>query len=241
MRSWYSASKPVEMPAEPVVTSQRPLKKRKKNKQLASTEPAVLNPYTPLSTYSSVESHPNRFYVKSPAYAPPSPVPAAASDYGSYGEDWDEEEEDDYDYPEEWYDQSYALSAPEAGPSRYPESAHVQSARDAPTQRSNTNGISGVGPPAFASRPAAPVSAMEAMNNAMTAQYWAGFWMGVTQAKSAETAPSQQIVRRPAPGSTAQADAEFAEGTRADRRGGPSNLFVTKQRFSRPSATSFTR
>ena len=211
-----------------------PNKKRKTNANTAQTKdnpeagPLITNPYAPIAA-SNRQNNPSK---KSPAYIPPSPPPQREIE-----EEEDEEAEDEgYDQSEEWYDQSYALSAPPGEPHHATQSQ----------QESGGMGHGTFGPPAFGTQSTAEVSIMEAVGHAMTAQYWAGYWMGVAQAKSTSQAstPGRQLVRSQNEGQTSvsapQAEVEDDRGVRSNGQilgNTPSNVFVTKQRFSRPGPT----
>jgi hypothetical protein len=56
--------------------------------------------------------------------------------------------------------------------------------------------------PSFGVQSTGLVSAMDAMGYAMTAQYWAGYWMGVAQAKTTSgpdgTMPAHEVAIEPA-------------------------------------------
>jgi hypothetical protein len=66
-------------------------------------------------------------------------------------------------------------------------------------------------------QPAANVSRSEAISNAMMAQYWAGYWMGVAEAKIDTGIESNKV----------------EPGTRATGQGEPPNVFITRQNFGR--------
>jgi len=92
----------------------------------------------------------------------------------------------------------------------------VRTSAVAPEPRSGSSSMIGV-------QATVGISADDALVYAMTAQYWAGYWMGVSQSKSSSSI-SPQAAQMADPVLT-------APGVPA---GGSSNVFVTRQQFYRP-------
>ena len=84
--------------------------------------------------------------------------------------------------------------------------------------------------PDFGVQPTGQVSEDDALRHAMTAQYWAGYWMGVARSKSA----SNDVVLPPR---TMQADGheEREQPTAA------TNVLITRQQYHRPAVEHLRR
>lgn len=89
---------------------------------------------------------------------------------------------------------------------------------------------------------------MDAMGYAMTAQYWAGYWMGVAQAKTASV--SQQVDHRQhqtnhniqTKGLEGNGISAVQAGpTQQDGEEEPSNVFITKKQFHKPTGNGLKR
>jgi len=100
-----------------------------------------------------------------------------------------------------------------------------------------------MGGPAFGVQPTTDVSAFDAMGYAMTAQYWAGYWMGVSQAKLQAPPPASDLERNGFNQNTGQGRIRPSEqGERVERpmapggqEGEPSNIFITRRQFGKPN------
>ncbi|OXM76123.1 hypothetical protein C364_06227 [Cryptococcus neoformans Bt63] len=212
--AWYTASAPA-VPVEETSSTAPPKKKRKTAKK-----PNAVNPYDPINTtYASTDngagpSAPsliNRNGRASPIYQPPSPGGLNAAEqaqveadeqavedaeWGDVEENWDEEDEEE----EDWEVEDYTYPR-QAGPLQ-PQPA--------------------LAAPAYGVYPAAGISRDEALGHAMTAQYWAGYWMGIAQTKETE---GEQKSRRKVP----RPD-QAAVGEEQEKQ--PSNVIVTKHQYS---------
>lgn len=153
--------------------------------------------------------------MTSPAYMPPSPT-VAPSRPDPHGQS---NRSDDYDV-------SYDLAA--AGPSEQHPTPSMTSVPNIQFSGGST-----------LIEPTGQVLAAEAMSLAMTAQYWAGYWMGVAQTKldskplasaagvsGAVAAPRHQNMGDPVAHSDEEGfDLEHGSSQR------PSNLIVTQRQF----------
>ena len=239
---WYSASQPAEAAPIPTSTVKEPAAKKQKTKRAG---PSSANPYAPAAS-----SHQQAETPASPSYTPPSPRANGETQYDdAIAEYANAPEGTGYDDAEEWYDESYALSAP-AESSAQAQQQHRQVAQAGSGATAPVAGMGGNHGPAFGVQPTGDVSTFEAMNHAMTAQYWAGYWMGVAQAKAQATnTPTQpaavatstnqrNLIRR--------SDVQGQGRIRRRDAGGegenepvapeePSNVFITQQRFGKTS------
>jgi hypothetical protein len=234
---WYSASaskaalNPAQAgPSQPATKKRRILSKREK----AVAETAATNPYDPIAYNTSPRAHFTS--PPSPSYVPPSPGAGA------------EDEEDD-NGDEGWYDESYALSqnAPQYDPSG------SSAAYAGPSGNSSSNAMGVYPAPSIGVQPATEVNTFEAMSYAMTAQYWAGYWMGVAQTKAAAPTPAQlpsNAIHQAAPGPTRRsaptrriAQPEVEEGAAAHEAdpAQPSNVFVTRKQYGVPNVNGLKR
>ncbi|WWC66170.1 uncharacterized protein I206_100071 [Kwoniella pini CBS 10737] len=168
--SWYSASLPENQPEAEASTSTsiqttQNTNKRRRTKKLSDSNinGDVLNPYAP---QESIDRR------ASPIYQPGSPNnrpidlgPLDSSDE----EDDEEEEEDEYDEDAEW-------DLP---------NGHNQNNLN-PIKSNNQGGGGGYDQlfPSLGVYPPGGINKEEALGYAMTAQYWAGYWMGVAQSSS---------------------------------------------------------
>ena len=228
---WYSASgpkasdKPAQAgPSQPAAKKRRILSKREK----AVAETAATNPYDPITYNTSPRAHFTS--PPSPSYVPPSP--------GAEGQD-----EQDEDGDEGWYDESYALS--HNGPHMDDPGPEASLAGPSVTAGSTLNAMGVYPAPSIAVQPTTEANTFEAMSYAMTAQYWAGYWMGVAQAKAAAPPPTQTpsrpvrppaapLNRHPAPARRiAQPEVEEGAAASGAEVARPSNVFVTRKQFGK--------
>ncbi|WVQ92384.1 hypothetical protein IAS59_006193 [Cryptococcus gattii] len=215
--AWYTASAPAA-PVEETSSAAPPKKKRKTVKK-----PNAVNPYDPVNTtYNSAGNGAgpsgtaikNRNGRASPVYQPPSPgglnaveqaqveadeQAAEDAEWGDVEEYWDEEDEEDEEEGD-WETEDYT----------YPRQAGPVQPQSAPAA------------PAYGVYPAAGISRDEALGHAMTAQYWAGYWMGIAQTKEAEEKKRRRKTPRP--------DKTVVEEEQEQQQ--PSNVIVTKHQYS---------
>ncbi|XAO27143.1 hypothetical protein I312_105985 [Cryptococcus bacillisporus CA1280] len=212
--AWYTASAPAA-PVEETSSAAPPKKKRKTVKK-----PNAVNPYDPVNTTCNSIGNGagpsgtaliNRNGRASPVYQPPSPdgqnaveqaqveadeQAAEDAEWGDVEENWDEEDEEEGDWETEDY--------------TYPRQAGPVQPQPAPAA------------PAYGVYPAADISRDEALGHAMTAQYWAGYWMGIAQTKEVEEKKRRRKPPRP--------DKAMVEEEPEQQQ--PSNVIVTKHQYS---------
>ncbi|ORY23348.1 hypothetical protein BCR39DRAFT_590986 [Naematelia encephala] len=202
--AWYKASftgTAAQLLSEqhmPQLSDEPPSKKpRRENKKSRHQAIDPSNPYTnggSSSRYNSNREHQQQ-RGPSPTYAPLSPTMGPASPpWAANGNENENEvgDEQDIQYGETGMDDEEEEDIQE--PATYPAG------------------------PNYGVQPTGNVSADEAFSYAMTAQYWAGYWMGVAQTKSKPTGTSTTRV------------AKFAEG---EGSGGPTNVLRTRRQFWR--------
>jgi hypothetical protein len=160
---WFSAPEPL-LPApqeeEPDVPIPRPKKRpKKRDHHSTSSDHVISNPHTSAAAVINQAEQ----TPASPQYSPPSPDSAGSSD---------------------------------ADLSRIPFSAHIndEDRGEGPSVsmlRPSEPALKQYPPPPapISIAPTATVTAGDALSYAMTAQYWAGYWMGVSQALQHTGAP----------------------------------------------------
>ncbi|WWC86463.1 uncharacterized protein L201_001340 [Kwoniella dendrophila CBS 6074] len=189
--SWYSASEPTEIESNQAQAqaqaststltqtsnSYQPSNKKRKIKQNENV--AVQNPYAPSTSTSTSNSNPNsRKRNTSPKYQPHSPTSGMNGDLldDDDEEEDDDDDDDDYDHYEEdneEYDEDEEWQIPNGWNSNDNIQNQQQGGRGAYDQLFPSLGI----------YPTNQINKEEALGYAMTAQYWAGYWMGVAQAQ----------------------------------------------------------
>ena len=200
----YSPSGPAQQQAQqPPAKRQRRDEGRRTN--LYAPLPGARVAYVPFARPRASLPQAREEREASPAYAPVSPrlsnghgAQNGNDRYGEgegqsehagfvgHGEYLNGEDENDFDGDEGdgdgegWYDESYTLSQAPAPPSNHPFGA-----ASAPAP-----GPAPIAAPSFGVQDTSSTSIPEALSYAMTAQYWAGYWMGVAQAKVPPVAPA---------------------------------------------------
>ncbi|WVW82561.1 hypothetical protein I302_104572 [Kwoniella bestiolae CBS 10118] len=257
--AWYSASlpDPTEVEAEASTSTStstpaypnpqqningnsQPNKRRRLKTSQNKYDTSLPNPYLPSTSNSTSTSQPQR--RGSPSYNPGSPPSRPIPQLDEQESDSEEEEEEEYDEDAEW----------DLPPS-------MSNYQDLNQQQYN-NGAGGNDQlfPSLGVYPPGGVGKEEALGYAMTAQYWAGYWMGVAQS-GAIPAQKQQVngdgndvghsqdgrpseIRRGKRRATRQVEFDLDEDDEEDGlvepsvdqalvNGQPSNLKITKKRF----------
>ncbi|KAK8866148.1 hypothetical protein IAR55_001299 [Kwoniella newhampshirensis] len=217
--AWYSAynHKPEPQPSASTSQSQPPTKKRRTKGPKSTNGPSIPNPYAVATTQPKSQPRGEGRRAASPTYAPTSPRPGGVEEDA---EGYYEVDENGEGYEDE--DPNWGLSGAEE------EDEYRVEDYTSPNgvEVSLTNGM-GTGPgPSIATQAMGNTSRDEALGYAMTAQYWAGYWMGVAQARGEpSTAPPQAIVQ-PTVGAAARQG--LAHGSDEIGRDG-SNVFITKK------------
>ncbi|OCF74047.1 hypothetical protein I204_05897 [Kwoniella mangroviensis CBS 8886] len=182
--AWYSASLPTEteVQAEPSTSTQTQVKmngnangnqsqsnKRRKTKRTNLYDTNMPNPYLPsTSTSTSTSTDPSQpTRRQSPSYNPGSPSSRPIQVIDSDSDTDSEEEYYDEDEEEEEYDEDAEWDLP-------------------PQQQQQQQYGSGYDQlfPSLGVYPPGGINREEALGYAMTAQYWAGYWMGVAQSQN---------------------------------------------------------
>nr|XP_031858063.1 uncharacterized protein CI109_006505 [Kwoniella shandongensis]KAA5525135.1 hypothetical protein CI109_006505 [Kwoniella shandongensis] len=231
--AWYSASSASASTSQP--QPQPPSKKRKTQK----SKPVITSSNIP-NPYATTSNTPAQGRATSPTYAPTSPRAAGAGSGVQVGHDeegfydangngegyeeedpnWGQEDEEDEDEDDGWDIEDYT----------YPQGEQTSTA-NASGAAAAVGAGSGVGP-SLSVQPSSNVSRDDALGYAMTAQYWAGYWMGIAQARgesSAQPTQSQSHSQAAAvePTTTATTERDINESARG------ANVFVTKKQHSK--------
>ncbi|WVR06087.1 hypothetical protein IAU60_003115 [Kwoniella sp. DSM 27419] len=248
---WYDASLPVaESSAQAQQPQQTPVSKKQRTKGKRAGAVAdqaigvgavdVPNPYA-----GPVKRSEKR--AASPSYQPPSPGAGSFAD--AVGAE-DAEEEEDYDEEAEWGEADWQVE------DYYPDHEDDPAGEDEDEGGHNhpmdaSYGGYGPGLPGVGVQPAQHVSREEAIGYAMSAQYWAGYWMGVAQARAQApqpTAPATMAVQAGPSRPQRKRRREDVEPITAVaneeellNRQDVTNLFVTQKHFDRPAITGLRR
>ncbi len=198
-------AQPTAGPSEPP-PPKRPRKEKRPPKQnIPDAEQPRSNPYVS----PSVSNRPTTINGRaSPLYAPGSPLAQAASSAWTQA-NGHPEANGHYDHAD-GYDQPNGVSGTSPSSSQ-------------PTANPQVN---------FGVRSTGDVSADDALGFAMTAQFWAGYWMGVASTKTALPMPSEVLPGR----EVGPTNIGEPEQTRR-----ASNVIVTRQQFYRPPADGLRR
>ena len=197
-----------------------PLKRPRKEKRPIQDKHPRSNPYAPQHPQPTEQSISND-RRQSPSYAPGSPTgQSKAPDWSrSNGHTTVHDNTNGgtdggpYDLAND-YDQPVAVTAHPASAAAVPPTTNPSSL--------------------FAVQPTDQISADDALSYAMTAQYWAGYWMGVSRAKTSTSTSNVQVPQGQQLPAAESGVHENQEGTR-------SNIFVTRQRFYRPAPDGLRR
>ena len=160
MIRWYGAPQAVQ-PVEPPAPAARPPKRQANG---TAKSPFPVNPYDPGLSASQAGPSTTRPGRSSPTYNPPSP-PAEGGEL-----DPQAQPANGYD----WNGDDWAGAA-----TADPAASGSQGLIGGPAGQTPDYGVENT----------AGISAEAAMGYAMTAQYWAGYWMGVAQARSHPAPP----------------------------------------------------
>ncbi|ODO05839.1 hypothetical protein I350_04900 [Cryptococcus amylolentus CBS 6273] len=204
--AWYTASTPVVQ--NPPAAAAPPKKKRKTNTN------KTINPYDPAATayisqtnVSTPISGPSNANARaeSPSFQPPSPGGTEDADAKRAEEDAEDAE---WGYVEEDWEEE---EGDWEGDGQEWEGEAAQGAPQAP--------------PAYGVQSADGVSREEALGHAMTAQYWAGYWMGVAQAKGGESAkPRRRKCKENGSG-------ERELGATSSEQAPPANMIISRHQY----------
>ncbi|WVO16835.1 hypothetical protein L204_104521 [Cryptococcus depauperatus] len=206
--AWYTASVPPVNAAEP----ETPAKKKRKTKQSTA-----VNPYDSINTYSpSIPALPaepsdraNRRSVESPRYQPPSP--------GGMLEVVDEAAADaEWGEVEEVYDEDH-WEAEDESPYKSEEQVRPQD---------------------YGVYDTTHMSREDALRHAMTAQYWAGYWMGVVQTKSESDRSGRQNQGQSKSVTSFLGKSQGANGGPHEKRRRSTNLYINRQPYSNTNGLS---
>ena len=244
MNSWYTASytkSAAELTAGEVTTHEdptasRPTPKRSKKENGRPTQHngKSTNPYTSYSSSRPNGTEASRPRRTSPTYAPQSPPqnPALV------------QPQEQWDHPEEWYDQSYDLEDihDATGPS------HPRPSTSAVPLDHQAVSLAHAAP-SLSVQPTSGIDRDTALGYAMSAQYWAGYWMGVAQARDHNTQVVPEAVAQAAeeqeetfeepsirsqPLPSVPNGATGAGGGMNGEAGAGSNIVRTQKHFTRP-------
>ncbi|WVQ77106.1 hypothetical protein IAR50_006789 [Cryptococcus sp. DSM 104548] len=201
--AWYTASAPV---AQDFPAATAPPKKKRKTaakKTINPYDPAAIayisksNGTIPISGPSNSNAR-----AESPSFQPPSPGGTEDEEMAKRAEE--DAEDAEWGYVEEDWEE-------EEGDWEEGDGEGWENVAQAPQA-----------PPAYGVQPAEGVSREEALGHAMTAQYWAGYWMGVAQAKGG--AAKQKRRRGKESGSEREAGTTLGEEP-------PANMILSRHQY----------
>ncbi|WRT64380.1 uncharacterized protein IL334_001312 [Kwoniella shivajii] len=208
----------------------------------------VINPYAPTTTRYS------------PSYQPPSPTTQTQNDTtmangreeeeqdeeeeegdeefdAEEDDDDDEEEEEEYDEDAEWNIQDYPNPQP-------PQSQQNQNRDQNQSIPQNGNGYDQLFP-SLGVYPPGGIVREEALGYAMTAQYWAGYWMGVAQSQIQPPVPQsseKKKKRKRKVNSVVHAESTLVDPiTNGEGAEDGSNIKITKRYFNKPVIAGLRR
>ncbi|WVQ61947.1 uncharacterized protein L199_000080 [Kwoniella botswanensis] len=187
--AWYSASLTSETEGQAEASTSTRVKvndntngngtqsnKRRKTKRTNMYDTNIPNPYLPSTSISTDPSHSQSARKGSPTYNPGSPTSRPIQELNTDSDSESDSEEDFYD-EEEVEDEEYDEDAE----------------WNLPTQHQQQQYGSGYDQlfPSLGVYPPGGINREEALGYAMTAQYWAGYWMGVAQSQNQSVSQSQ--------------------------------------------------
>ena len=220
---WYTASCDTSFteaqtagPSENLPAAKLPRKGERGEPQPRSNQ---LNPYTSQPA-SAPRQAPVNARRPSPSYAPGSPLDQSKAPDWSRSNGHADGHGPSYDLAD-GYDRPNGVAAISAS---------------SPPNVGQHIGFSGM----YGVQPTGHVTAEDALGYAMTAQYWAGYWLGVSRAKSsADTDHNSRSVE--ARNGQDLEKAGRASNVFVDPAGRASNVFVTRQQYHRPAADGLRR